>query len=61
MSIHSKLSGIFGLNEDLLDQLITDICFYRQIQRHLPTMNAFKLEPNILHKLSDHQIEFLCV
>ncbi|CAF4400124.1 unnamed protein product, partial [Rotaria magnacalcarata] len=61
MSIHLKLSGIFGINEDLLDQLITDICFYRQIQRHLPTMNAFKLEPNILHKLSDHQIEFLCV
>lgn len=60
MSAYSKLSDIFGLNEDLLDQLITDICFYRQIQSHLPTMNAFKIEPNILNKLNDHQIEFLC-
>ncbi|CAF3567329.1 unnamed protein product [Rotaria sp. Silwood1] len=60
MSTYSKLSGIFVLNEDLLDQLITDICFYRQIRFRLPNMNIFKLESNILDKLNERQVDFLC-
>ncbi|CAF1378470.1 unnamed protein product [Rotaria sp. Silwood1] len=60
MSNYSKLSGIFVLNEDLLDQLVTDICFYRQIQCRLPNMNIFNLDSNILNKLNEHQTDFLC-
>ncbi|CAF3052800.1 unnamed protein product [Rotaria sp. Silwood2] len=60
LSTYSKLSGIFVLNEDLLDQIITDICFYRQIRFRLPDMNIFKLESNILGKLNERQVDFLC-
>ncbi|CAF2022340.1 unnamed protein product [Rotaria magnacalcarata] len=60
ISSYSKLSGIFVLNEDLLDQLTRDICFHRQISFRLPTMNIFKLESNILSKLNERQKDFLC-
>lgn len=60
LSTYSKLSGVFGPNEDLLEQLTTDICFYRQIRIHTPTMSIFKIEPNILSKLTDAQTNFLC-
>ena len=60
MSTYSKLSGIFALEEDLLEQLTTDICFYRQIRIVTPTVNVFKFESNILDKLTENQIDFLC-
>ncbi|CAF2644264.1 unnamed protein product [Rotaria sp. Silwood2] len=59
ISSYSKISGIFFLNEDLLEQLITDICFYRQMRLYKPAMSIFKFEPNILKKLTNYQINFL--
>ncbi|CAM4971372.1 unnamed protein product [Rotaria socialis] len=56
---YSKLSGIFVLNEDLLEQLTTDICFYRQIRIITPNMNVFKIESNTCAELTEHQINFL--
>ena len=60
MSSYSKLSGIFNPDEDFLEQLTTDICFYHRIRIRTPTISMFKLEPNILDKLNKHQVDFLC-
>ncbi|CAF2632309.1 unnamed protein product [Rotaria sp. Silwood2] len=60
MPTYPKLSGIFLLNEDLLDQLITYICFYRQLRLRLPNVNIFRLELNILDNLNEYQVNSLC-
>ena len=59
MSTYSKLSGIFALEEDLLEQLTNDIYFYCQIRTVTPPVSVFKLESNILDELTENQIDFL--
>ena len=59
MPIYSKLSGVFVLEEDLLEQLTTDICFYRQSRILIPTLSVFKPKPNILDELTENQVDFL--
>ena len=46
ISQHSKVSGMFGLDEDLLKQLTTDICFYRHMQVHTPMINNLHIGSN---------------
>ena len=58
-STYSKLSGIFTRDEDLSKQLTADILFYCRIRAYMPAISFFKIEPNILEKLTEHQIEFL--
>ena len=50
----SKVSGIFSPNEDLLEQLTSDICFYRRIRVCTP-VKFFKMEPDIKKKLTVDQ------
>ena len=60
ISTYSKLSGLFNLNEGLLEQLTSDICFYLQNRYYKQRMNTFKYQPNILNHLNQYQIDFLC-
>ncbi|CAF1471402.1 unnamed protein product [Rotaria sp. Silwood1] len=60
ISIHPKVSGVFGLDEDLLEQLTRDICFYRHMRVCTPTMNIFQIESNIIDNPDEQQINFLC-
>ena len=59
ISEYSKLSGIFFPSEGLLEQLTTDICFYRQIRIRTPVLSVFKIEPRILKDPTSQQSDFL--
>lgn len=56
---HSKLCGIFVLNEDFLDQLTSDICFYRRMRVHIPNISIFPVESALLGKPNEEQVDFL--
>ena len=56
---HSKISGVFSVDRELLEQLIADICFYRHMRFHTPTINIFHLEPTFNDNIDDQQIHFL--
>jgi tetratricopeptide (TPR) repeat protein len=60
ISMHPKVSGVFGLDEDLLEQLITDICFYRHMRICTPKINTFQIGSNIIENSDEQQINFLC-
>ena len=60
ISMHSKVSGVFGFDEDLLDQLTRDICFYRHVRSCTPMLNAFQIGCNIIENPDLQQINFLC-
>ena len=59
IQMHSKLCGIFVPNEDLLDQLTSDICFYRQMRVHVPNISIFQVKSKLLDKLDKEQVDFL--
>ena len=58
-SQHPKVSGIFGLDKDLLKQLIADICFYRHMRFAMPMINIFDLEANFIDNGDSQLINFL--
>ncbi|CAF0892491.1 unnamed protein product [Adineta steineri] len=59
MSKHSKVSGVFYLDEDLLEQLTMDICFYRHMRVHTPMINTFTIGSNIIDTLNKQHTNFL--
>lgn len=58
-SQHPKVSGVFDVERQLLEQLIADICFYRHMRFHTPTINIFHLEPTLNDKMDNQEIHFL--
>ena len=56
---HSKPCGIFALNEDFLDQLTSDICFYRQMRVHIPNISIFPVKSARSDKSTEGQVDFL--
>jgi hypothetical protein len=55
----SKISGIFASHCELLVQLATDICFYRQIPANIPRMDLLKVNSDVLAHLEGYEREFL--
>jgi tetratricopeptide (TPR) repeat protein len=55
----SKISGMFAQYDDLLVQLVVDICFYRQMTFHIPKMSVCTTQANIFEQPDKHRIEFL--
>jgi tetratricopeptide (TPR) repeat protein len=56
---HPKVSGIFYQEKDLLLQIVADICFFRQIPTHIPTMSMLKIEFDLLSTLNEDKKAFL--
>ena len=54
-----KLSGFFVLNEDLLEQLTADICFYLEHRYCKSRMDIFDLQPDFPADPTQSQIDFL--
>ena len=54
-----KLSGIFTSHRDLLAQLATDICFYRQLPNIIPKISFMKISSEVLAHLGEDEKEFL--
>jgi len=54
-----KISGVFYQEKDLLLQMVADICFFRQIPTHIPEMNVFEIEFDILSSLTENKKAFL--
>ncbi|CAF0842761.1 unnamed protein product [Adineta steineri] len=59
MSKYSKVSGVFFLDEDLLEQLTMDICFYRHMRVHTPMINTSDIGSNIIDNLIKQHTNFL--
>jgi hypothetical protein len=55
----SKISGIFVYHNELLVQLATDICFYRQISNNIPKMSLLRTNSEVLAQLEVYEKEFL--
>jgi tetratricopeptide (TPR) repeat protein len=53
-----KISGVFYHEKDLLLQMVADICFFRQMPRHIPKMSVLKMEFDILSTMNENKKAF---